>query len=300
MVETRSSKFKKSQEKNTFNREASPKRAFDTTILESTKHVHTDDTTNEDSLVKNSEIFGENEMILSNIRSYLLSKASKKYAAYLAKYLRIAEYGEGDVLIGVRAPEIRALSKSLGFLPFLVLKNLIKSKYHEERLLAVINMKEKYKNSNDLVMRERIFNFFVEERKGINNWDLVDSSASQIVGAHLRDNPNLKRSWLFDKLVKSTRLWDRRIAIVATQNFISHGEYEDTLELASTLLYDKEDLIHKATGWTLREMGKMSKETLVKFLDQHAQNMPRIMLRYSIEKFSVQERKLYMNIGKKS
>ncbi|CAG8567457.1 7191_t:CDS:2 [Acaulospora colombiana] len=265
--------------------DTSRKRTSDALDLRLMKRIHTDD----------AEFV---ETTLSNIRSYLLSKASKQHAKFMAKYLKIVEYDEGDILMGVKVPEIRLLSKSLGFLPFSVLRNLAKSSYHEERLLAVVNVTEKFKISQDPIVHESIFKFFVEEmREGINNWDLVDSSASQIVGAYLRDKPDLRRLWLFDKLVKSSRFWDRRIAIVATQNFIVHGQYEDTLKLAVILLHDKEDLIHKATGWTLREMGKMSKETLVKFLDQHAQSMPRIMLRYSIEKFSTQERKMYMKNG---
>ncbi|CAG8595554.1 1663_t:CDS:2, partial [Scutellospora calospora] len=235
------------------------------------------------------------EIRLSEIHAQLQSKASKQRATSLAKYFRVIEYGKGDILMGVRVPDVRSLSKSLGFLSYPILKKLIKSKYHEERLLAVINVVTKFKNTQDPTELAEIFRFFIEQmREGVDNWDLVDLSASQVVGNFLKDKPDIKQLWLYEKLAVSKRLWDRRIAIVSTQNFINHGEYKDTLTLAEMFLSDAEDLIHKATGWTLREMGKKSKPTLVKFLNQHAHRMPRVMLRYSLEKFSEQERKIYM------
>ncbi|CAG8598938.1 8645_t:CDS:1 [Cetraspora pellucida] len=198
------------------------------------------------------------EISLSEIHAQLQSKASKQKAAILTKYFRVAEYGEGDILMGVKVPDVRAISKSLGFLSYSILKELIQSKYHEERLLAVINIVTKFKNTQDPAELREIFGFFIEQmRGGVNNWDLVDSSASQIVGDFLKDKPDIKRLWLYEKLAVSKRLWDRRIAIVSTQCFINNGEYYDTLKLAEMFLNDTEDLIHKATGWTLREMGKV-------------------------------------------
>ncbi|RHZ59950.1 hypothetical protein Glove_360g164 [Diversispora epigaea] len=302
MVETRSSKLKSQVRNETvIPVKSSHKRVVDETTLTSTKRVRTGDTvTNKEMSFRDKFNLENNESALADIHSYLLSKASKKTSTFLTKYFRVEEYKTGDIILGIKVPEIRFLSKSLDFLPFPILRGLIKSKYHEERLLAIINVVEKYKTSQDSTIQESIFNFFVEEMiSGVDNWDLVDTSAGKIVGAYLRDKPNLKRFWLFEKFVKSNRLWDRRIAIVATQHFIKYGEYDDTLELAEILLRDEEDLIHKATGWTLREMGKKSNETLIKFLDQHAQDMPRVMLRYSIEKLSVQERKKYMKLDKK-
>ncbi|CAG8534043.1 27485_t:CDS:2 [Dentiscutata erythropus] len=247
-----------------------------------------------------SEELKSKEIGLSEINAELTSKASEQRATILTKYFRVAAYGEGDILMGVKVPDVRSLSKSLGFLPYSILKELIQSKYHEERLLAVINVVTKFKNTQDPVELTEIFKFFVEQmREGVNNWDLVDSSASQIVGEFLKDKPDIKRLWLYDKLAVSNRIWDRRIAIVSTQCFINNGKYDDALKLAEMFLNDTEDLIHKATGWTLREVGKKSKSTLVKFLNQHAHQMPRVMLRYSLEKFSGQERKKYMTIGKK-
>ncbi|CAG8497603.1 7289_t:CDS:2 [Diversispora eburnea] len=272
MVETRSSKLKNQvQNETVIPVKSSHKRVVNEITLTPTKRIRTGDTvTNKEMSFRDKFNLENNESALANIHSYLLSKASKKNSTLLAKYFRVEEYGMGDIILGIKVPEIRFLSKRLDLLPFPILRGLIKSKYHEERLLAIINVVEKYKTSQDSKIRENIFNFFVEEMiSGVDNWDLVDTSASQIVGAYLRDKPDLKRFWLFEKFVKSNRLWDRRIAIISTQYFIKYGEYDDTLELAGILLH------------------------------QHAKDMPRVMLRYSIEKLSVQERKKYMKLDKK-
>ncbi|CAG8760222.1 14297_t:CDS:1, partial [Racocetra fulgida] len=139
--------------------------------------------------------------ILSEIHEQLQSKASKQRATILTKYLRVVEYGEGDILMGVKVPDVRTISKSLGFLSYSILKELIQSKYHEERLLAVINIVTKFKNTQDPADLMEIFRFFIEQmRVGVNNWDLVDSSASQIVGDFLKDKPDIKKLWLYEKL----------------------------------------------------------------------------------------------------
>ncbi|RIB24878.1 DNA alkylation repair enzyme-domain-containing protein [Gigaspora rosea] len=291
MVETRNSRLKRKHDQD-------PTKALKRTAVELapklTKHEHLTNDSNASEEVKSKELG------LSEIHAKLLSKASKQKATILTKYFRVEEYGEGDILLGVKVPDVRSLSNGLGFLPYSILKELIQSKYHEERLLAVINVVTKFKNTQDPAELAEIFRFYVEQmREGVNNWDLVDSSASQIVGEFLKDKSDIKRLWLYDKLAVSERIWDRRIAIVSTQCFIKNGKYDDTLKLAEIFLNDAEDLIHKATGWTLREMGKKSKSTLVKFLNQHAHRMPRVMLRYSLEKFSEEERRKYMIIGKK-
>nr|CAG8493953.1 5986_t:CDS:2 [Entrophospora candida] len=232
----------------------------------------------------------------SQIHDKLLLKASKKRAAISARYLRAEKYGKGDLLMGTSVPDIRSVSKSLGFLSYEMLKDLIQSKYHEERILAAINIVDRFKVTKDLEEKKIIFDFYINDmRQGIDNWDLVDTSASQIVGAYLFDKLDLKDQWLYKTLAISERLWDRRIAMVATQYFINKEQYEDTIKLSEIYLNDKEDLIHKATGWMLREVGKKSKKTLVNFLDKNASKMPRVMLRYSLEKFSISERKKYMN-----
>ncbi|CAG8444912.1 5142_t:CDS:2 [Funneliformis mosseae] len=298
MVETRNSKLK---QKNKTVRIVGKR---------TSKHIETEISTQpkkraRKTIVKEVTVESESgvtkiEPTLSSIHSKLAVQASKKRAAILEKYLRVKEYDRGDIILGIRVPDVRSISKNLGFLPFTVLKDLINSKYHEERLLSVINLVDKYKISKDSEEKKILFEFYLNDmREGIDNWDLVDISASHVVGSYLIDKPELKKTWLFGRLVNSDRLWDRRIAIVSTLYFINQGQFEDTTKLSEILLNDEKDLIHKATGWMLREVGKKSKKNLVNFLDKYAVKMPRVMLRYSLEKFSDQEKKKYMQKGKK-
>ncbi|CAI2162509.1 1808_t:CDS:2 [Funneliformis geosporum] len=301
MVETRNSKL--NQNKSTVR----------TVGKRTLKHIETEISTQptkrarkkKETIVKEETVESESgvtkiEPTQSRIHTKLAAQASKKRAAILVKYLRVEEYDRGDIILGIRVPDVRSISKDLGFLPFTILKELINSKYHEERLLSVINLVDKYKISKDPEEKKNLFEFYLNDmREGIDNWDLVDISASHVVGSYLIDKPELKKTWLFERLLNSERLWDRRIAIVSTLYFINQGQFEDTTKLSEILLNDEKDLIHKATGWMLREVGKKSKKNLVNFLDKYAVKMPRVMLRYSLEKFSDQEKKKYMQKGKK-
>ncbi|CAG8598663.1 17934_t:CDS:2 [Funneliformis caledonium] len=255
MVETRNSKLK---QKNKTVRIVGKR---------TSKHIETEISTQptkraRKTIVKEVTVESESgvtkiEPTLSSIHSKLAVQASKKRAAILEKYLRVKEYDRGDIILGIRVPDVRSISKNLGFLPFTVLKDLINSKYHEERLLSVINLVDKYKISKDSEEKKILFEFYLNDmREGIDNWDLVDISASHVVGSYLIDKPELKKTWLFGRLVNSDRLWDRRIAIVSTLYFINQGQFEDTTKLSEILLNDEKDLIHKATGWMLREVGK--------------------------------------------
>jgi 3-methyladenine DNA glycosylase AlkD len=199
------------------------------------------------------------------------------------------QYGEGDVFRGIRVPVLRRVAKDHKLLALPETLKLLHSPYHEDRIVALLILIHHYTGGNDVV-RARIYNSYLKHTHLINNWDLVDCSAPQIVGAHLSDKD---RAPLY-KLAKSSSLWERRIAIIATFHFIKHGELADTLKLASILLSDREDLIHKAAGWMLREAGKRDLESVESFLREHNQRMPRTMLRYAIERFPERKRLRYL------
>ncbi len=196
------------------------------------------------------------------------------------------EYSCNDLFIGVTVPNLRIIAKEFKDIDFADLKTLITSKINEERLLALIILVSSYKSKNDLITKENIYQFYLKYLDYVNNWNLVDASAHLIIGNHLYDK---NRDLLMD-LVKSENMWYRRISIVSTWYFIKQNDLTDTFKIAKLLLHDKEDLIHKASGWMLREAGKKSKSMLVEFLDDYGSIMPRTMLRYSIEKFSSTER----------
>lgn len=200
------------------------------------------------------------------------------------------EYGEGDKFIGVRVPTIRIVAKQHKDLSVQQVVSILHSPYHEERLLALIMLVYLFDKGND-TRRGEIYKSYLANTQHINGWDLVDSSAHQIVGGYLLDK---KRNKLFS-LARSNKLWERRIAIIATYHFIKHNQFEDTLQLAEQLLNDKEDLIHKAVGWMLREVGNRDRKAEIRFLDKHHKNMPRTMLRYAIEKFDKKRRLHYLH-----
>ncbi len=198
-------------------------------------------------------------------------------------------YGEGDQFIGVTVPTVRKIAREGSELTFEELAQLLGSKVNEERLLALIILVGQYKKAS-LGRREEIFQFYLAHRSGVNNWNLVDSSAHLIVGAHLWD----KDRQVLVTLAQSEILWDRRIAIVATWFFIRNQDLGWTFKLSAILITDPQDLIHKAVGWMLREAGKRNQAALVDFLNEYAGAMPRTMLRYAIEKFSPKERKIFL------
>ena len=194
-------------------------------------------------------------------------------------------YAEGDIFIGVRTPEIRAVAKEFTTLSLDELSELISSKIHEERLLALFILISQFKKSPD-----RIYEFYLSHMDHVNNWDLVDQSAHYIMGAYLIDKD---KAILYD-LAESENLWHRRIAMVATWWFIRNNQFDDVIKLARLLLKDKHDLMHKAVGWMLREMGKKDVSLLRDFLAEHRAIMPRTALRYSIERFDNEERMRYL------
>jgi len=199
------------------------------------------------------------------------------------------QYAEGDVFLGVTVPQSRKVVASYTHLPLLEVEKLLQSKYHESRFVALVILVDKFERGNKAT-KEAVYNFYLNHTQRINNWDLVDVSSYKIVGSWLLDKD---RAILYD-LAKSTWLWDQRIAIVSTMAFIRNHEFEDTLRLSEYFLTHTHHLIHKACGWMLREVGKRNKATLTQFLNNYAPQMPRMMLRYSIEKLSKEERKSYL------
>lgn len=204
------------------------------------------------------------------------------------------EYAERDVFIGVRVPDIRILAKKFSDLKLDELHVLIMSPINEERLLALIILTLQYKNARQETARNSIYQFYIDHIRQVNNWNLVDSSAHLIVGAHLFAQDEA----FLIMLAHSDNVWERRIAIVATWYFIRKNEPARTFIIARMLLNDAHDLIHKATGWMLREAGKKDRQMLVSFLNDHATQMPRTMLRYAIDKFPEHERKRYLAVRK--
>ncbi len=233
-------------------------------------------------------------MTSKDLQAQLRSLANPKDAAVLGKYFKTGpgEYGEGDAFIGVRVPAIRKVVRDFRALPLSEAECLLHSPIHEERLAALLILVMQMAKA-DAKIQKPIYDLYLANTKFINNWDLVDLSAPQIVGAWLADK---SRKPLY-RLAKSSWLWDRRISILATYYFIRRDDFADTLKLAEMLLGDREDLMHKAVGWMLREMGKQDVAVLEGFLGQHCRVMPRTMLRYAIEKFPEAKRRGYLHSG---
>lgn len=233
----------------------------------------------------------EEKIMLKNIREDLEKMSDKEYAARLQKYFKAGkgEYGQGDKFLGIRVPILRKLTKKYSNLSTSQVFEIIKSPFHEERLFSVFVLVGLFKKAND-EDRKKIYSQYLKNTRFINNWDLVDASAGRIVGAYLftRDKKKIYA------LAKSKNLWKRRIAIMSTSYFIANNEFTDTMKIAEMLLNDKEDLIHKAVGWLLREVGKKDLELEESFLKKHYANMPRTMLRSAIEKFPIEKRKSYL------
>ena len=230
-------------------------------------------------------------MELHDMRSKLQKLGNKQKARVLQRFFKTGqgEYGEGDIFLGVRVPEIRKLAGKYQDISITDVQELLKSQIHEERLLALIIFVIKYSKGNDVV-KKRIYELYLKNTRHINNWDLVDLSAEKIVGDYLMD----KSKKPLYCLAKSKSLWERRISIMATFRFIKQNNFVETLIVAEMLLTDKEDLIHKAVGWMLREIGKRHLPTEEKFLNEHSQEMPRTMLRYAIERFPESKRQGYL------
>ena len=214
-------------------------------------------------------------------------------AAFYPKFFKTGkgEYGEGDIFIGITVPQIRQVVKKYETIATLSdITPLMLDPIHEIRAAAIFILVNQFKKTNDPFIQKSIYDFYLQHTKGINNWDLVDGSAAQIVGAYLYDKD---RSKLY-ALVQSSNMWEQRIAIIATFDFIRKGDFTDTLQLATILVQHPHDLIQKAVGWMLREVGKRDVDILMQFLNTHYQTMPRTMLRYAIEKFPEPVRQAYL------
>ncbi len=230
--------------------------------------------------------------IVSAIKKDLRKSASKEKATVLSRFFKTGrgEYGEGDRFLGVVVPAQRMIAKKYSDKMGLInIASLLKSAYHEERMTALLILMIMYKKSDD-AKKEKIFRFYLKNIRYVNNWDLVDVTCRDIIGAHLFR----KDRKILYKLAKSGGLWERRVAVVSTWYFISKGDLSDTFKIVEMLLDDRRDLTHKAAGWMLREAGKRNRENLEDFLAGHVKKMPRTMLRYAIEKFSPRERAAYL------
>ena len=230
-------------------------------------------------------------MSLEEIRRALKKLRNKERAEVLQRFFKTGpgEYGEGDLFLGIKVPELRKLAKAHETLSRKELTQLLRSAVHEERLLALLILVGAYRKG-DRHTKTRIYGLYLKNTQSINNWDLVDISAEHIVGAHLM---NQRKEPLY-RLAKSKSLWERRISIMSTFHFIKQGQFSVTLKISKMLLHDEEDLIHKAVGWMLREVGKRHQATEEKFLRAHYQKMPRTMLRYAIERFPEAKRQRYL------
>lgn len=224
-----------------------------------------------------------------------LNKISdQKIAKHSAKFFKTGkgEYGEGDKFLGIRVPDQRKIAKKFKDISFEEISVLLDSPYHEVRLTAVLILVNKYQYAKKFEDHQKIYQFYIKHLEAVNNWDLVDSSAKYLAG-HFLFEYGQDRSILY-KLSDSDDLWKRRIAIMTTFYFVDQGDFELTFQLAEKYLDTPEDLIHKATGWMLREIGKQDEDLLRKFLDDHYKNMPRTMLRYAIEKLDERVRQMYL------
>lgn len=232
-------------------------------------------------------------MRATDIRRELQNLADPKKAMTLQRFFKTGpgQYGEGDAFLGITVPQSRQVAKKYLGLSFQEVNVLLDSSIHEERLVALLILVYKYAHASDKEKSD-IVRFYLDNIKQVNNWDLVDLSAPTILGSFLMEND---RSVLY-RLAKSSNIWERRIAILATMQFIKNGEFSDTLKLAAILLRDDHDLIHKAVGWMLREVGKRDLALGEAFLDRHYRAMPRTTLRYAIERFPERKKRRYMKI----
>jgi 3-methyladenine DNA glycosylase AlkD len=225
------------------------------------------------------------------IENRLAKLADKEKARVLQRFFKTGpgEYGEGDIFLGIKVPELRKLAKEYQGITLKESKQLLKSPIHEQRLLALLILIRSFSEGAE-GRKKRIYDLYLKNTRYINNWDLVDISAEHIVGAYLMER---SKGPLY-ALAQSEVMWERRISIMSTFHYIKRDQYSETLKISKMLLSDKEDLIHKAVGWMLREVGKRHLPAEEKFLRAHYKMMPRTMLRYAIERFPEPKRKRYL------
>jgi len=233
-------------------------------------------------------------MSVKKLRAELKSKANPVKAKFFPRFFKAGKggYAEGDFFLGVTVPQTRAVAKDFSDLELKEITELLNSRIHEERLIALFILVRQFQ-VGDLATQRRIFKFYLSKTARVNNWDLVDTSAYHIVGGYL-----LEKDWaILKKLAKSKSLWERRIAIVSTYQFIRNKKLDPVFTIAQVLLEDSHDLIHKAVGWMLREAGKRDERRLRQFLAKNIKLIPRTTLRYAIEKFSALERQNILRYG---
>lgn len=229
--------------------------------------------------------------MINQLKKDLLKLRNPGLAKLLSRFFKTGkgEYGYGDVFLGIKVPEQRKIAKKYPDLPLKELQELLSSKIHEYRLVSLFILIDKYKKADEKG-KKAIVDFYLKNTKNINNWDLIDLSSNKILGDYLID----KTKSVLYRLARSKSLWERRIAVMATFTFIANNNFNDTLKISEILLNDKHDLIHKAAGWMLREIGKRNQAMEEKFLKKHYKKMPRTMLRYAIEKFDEGKRAYYL------
>lgn len=230
-------------------------------------------------------------MSLAALRSDLKKRGDPEKAKFLKGFFKTGkgQYGEGDIFLGLKVPQTREVAAKYPDISLNDIQDLLQSKIHEERLCALLILVSQYRRSPSQGKRA-IFDFYIKNARLVNNWDLVDTSADKIVGDYLFD----KDTSILKKLAGSDNLWERRISIVATLHMIRKGRFDDTFSISQMLLEDEQDLIHKAAGWMLREVGKRDVNKLELFLAKHYKSMPRTMLRYAIERFEENRRQAYL------
>ena len=226
----------------------------------------------------------------------LLSVANPEKARFLQGFFKTGkgQYAEGDILLGIVVPHTRDIVKRSPPLSFDEIQILLDSKYHEARLAGLLFLAKQFKKTKNEEERKAIFDFYLQNARKANNWDLVDVTCRDVVGEYLLNKED--RNVLY-RLAGSDNLWEQRMAIVSTWTFIKHKQFDDTLALAEKLLNHKHDLMHKAVGWMLREVGKKDRAALIEFLEIHHTKMPRTALRYAIEHFDPEERVRFMAKG---
>jgi len=231
--------------------------------------------------------------MINKLKKELKENSNPKRIKQLQKFFKTGEgeYGEGQIFLGISTPKKRDIAKKYSELNLKELQQLLESKIHDEKFIALVILENRYKKAR-LKDKERLTNFYLYNTKNINNWDLVDISAYKILGEYLIDKKE-KRKILYN-LAGSKNLWERRISIISCFSFIRKKDFSDTINISEKLLKDDQDLIHKAVGWMLREIGNREKKFLWSFLEKNYRKMPRTMLRYSIEKFPENERKKWL------